>query len=116
MSKAKGLLYRSIQLSRSLHLNTGLAASYSQMIPLQMNSGMPDSAAYYLGLLQPLSAMFPGTVIDYNYNFSSALFYKLQGNYKAGLTYSMKALRIQTKRLNSGDLPSDDVVETLKFR
>ncbi len=114
INKAKECLYASIVLSRSLHLNNGLAASYAQMVPLQMNIGMPDSAAYYLSLLKPLAGMHPGTVIETNYNFSAGLFYKLQGNYKAALPYLNQALHIQTERLYNGILMSENDVKDMK--
>jgi len=96
VNKAKEYLYAAFSLASSLILYESLSASYSQMVNIQMITGKPDSALYYLDLLKQLSSKHPASIIQANYYFTAGLFYKVQGNYKGSLPYAKEALRMYT--------------------
>ena len=89
MSKARALLYQSIDLASSSNFPLQLSAAYTQMVTLQQDIGQIDSAAWYLHLLKQLSESNPD--LRLNYVQAAGLFYKRQQNFRAALPFLLES-------------------------
>src|SRR5437899_304635 len=54
LAKAKAYLYASMHLATNLNNPISLSNAYAQMVMVQMNTGKPDSALYFLTALKIL--------------------------------------------------------------
>jgi len=92
-NKATAYAHQAIALARNTNMIFRLANGYQYMITLNQGSGRPDSARYYLGLLDGLTRENPtSTKLKISYNQSAGLFYKNQGQYSKALPYMIENL------------------------
>lgn len=92
--KAKKFLQQLISLAKYLEEPKRLSGAYSLLTQLHQNTGLYDSAQYYLNQNMLLQQQFPEDVkININYNNSAGLFYRNQGRYKEALPYLLESLR-----------------------
>lgn len=92
-SKATSYAHQAIALARNTDMIFRLANGYQYMIILNQGSGRPDSARYYLGLLEALTRENPtSSKIKISYNQSAGLFYKNQGQFSKALPYMIENL------------------------
>ena len=96
MGKAKECLYRSMGITVGADLPTQLSSSYAQMTSICQNIGQPDSAIYYLTLLEKLAEGRP--TVRSNYVQAAGLYYKRQNNIKAALPFMLEALEMCAAR------------------
>jgi two-component system, NarL family, sensor histidine kinase UhpB len=98
MEKAKEFVLEAIPLADSLHYTRGLSNSYHYMVIIHQSLAQPDSAIYFLNMLEKLAADNPSQPkLRGNFNQSAGLFYKNQGNYKKALPYQLENLKILTE-------------------
>src|SRR6185437_7475989 len=90
LAKAKGCLYRSIELASAGHFGVQLSAAYTQMVFCQQDVGQVDSAGVFLRLLKHLSDSDAN--LRSNYVQAAGLFYKRQQNFKAAMPFLLEAL------------------------
>ena len=100
MVQAKRALYTTMLLAHQLKQSKILGSAYAQMVTLQTNTGVPDSAEYYLGLLKELALANPHTDLEDNYYFSAGIFFKKRGEFKTALSYMKESL---ARQIASGD-------------
>jgi signal transduction histidine kinase len=75
-----------------------LSGAYNYLITIYYQSGMPDSARYYLALAETLIKQNPDKVrMQYNFNQAAGLFYKNTGEYNRALPYMLENLKNWTK-------------------
>lgn len=89
--KAKSYNIQAIRLAEELGAAYGLSGGYAQMITINQNIGLTDSAAYYLARLAELAAKNPSNRnIQSNYNHAAGLYYKNIGDYRGALTFQLQ--------------------------
>jgi two-component system, NarL family, sensor histidine kinase UhpB len=92
--KAKNYLYQLRNLTKELGETTRLGSIYSLLTQLHQNTGLPDSALYYLNLNARLRDQFSDNIrININYYSSAGLLYKNQGKFKEALPYMLEGLK-----------------------
>lgn len=92
ISKAKEILYQGIVMARRVKTDYALSGIYSQLTILNQNSGLMDSARYYLERLQTLALKYPReNDVQGNYHHTAGLFYKNKGEFEAALQHMLKA-------------------------
>ncbi len=97
MAKAKKFAIEASHLADSLRYTGGLSNSYHYLVIIHQNMARPDSAIYFLNLLEKLATDNPSQPkLRGNFNQSAGLFYKNQGNYKKALPYQLENLKILT--------------------
>ena len=95
LQKAKVYAHQSVTLAQALKKNHRLANGYGYLVALSQNSGEPDSALYYLGLLESLVKSNPSVSrIKLSYNQSAGLFYKNQGQFSKALPHMLDNLKL----------------------
>lgn len=95
MDKAMAYGYRQIALAKALGTDFGLSSAYSSFVTLHQDQGRPDSAQYYLTLMDELvKNKSRDRKAPVNYYGTAGLFYKNQGKYKEAIPYLLEALRI----------------------
>ena len=100
MNLAKFYSISSIKLASRLNHQFGLSAAYAVLVTIgYYNTGMPDSAHFYLNkekmLVDNLTANQPNEgKIKMNYYSSAGLLYKKEGNFKEALPYLLKSLAL----------------------
>lgn len=98
VKKAKHYLYQLKSLSKQVGENVRLGSVYTLLTQLHQNTGLYDSALYYLNKNALLCKQFPDNLkININYTSSAGLFYKNQGKFKEALPYMMEALAFISK-------------------
>ena len=96
MGKAKECLHRAMDICAGADLPIQLGGAYALMTSICQNIGQPDSAIYYLTLLQKLSEGRPA--VRSNYVQAAGLYYKRQSNIKAALPFMLEALEMCAAR------------------
>ncbi len=96
IAKAKQYLYACVDLAKTIQRYRGIASATSALVNLHTESGLTDSAKYYIGQLRKLSEEHPQPEVLSSYYFTAGLFYRRQGNYKASLPFMFKTLEIYT--------------------
>jgi len=102
MNQAKNYLYATIKLSSKANDLTNQSASFSQLANIYMVSGQSDSCRYFLEKIKALAIQNPkenlvGLKLKLNYNSTSGLLYKNEGNYKAALPFFLEAFKVASK-------------------
>src|SRR5882724_8985440 len=110
MARAKAYLYASMHMAAGMNNRILLSNAYAQMVMVQMNTGKPDSALYFLTALKTLSTD-PSTpyVVNTDYNFSAGLYYKRLGNFKEALHYMLESLNDYKAEKIKEPTPGDKV-------
>ncbi len=89
---------QAVRVAKLNHHMHRLSNSYHYLVVLCQNSSQPDSALYYLGLMETLVNENPDDIkLIISYNQSAGLFYKNQGEYKKSLPYFLDNLALMTK-------------------
>lgn len=92
ISKAKEFLFQGIALAKYLKTDYALSGVYGQLTIQNQNSGLMDSARYYLERLQALSQKYPrDNDVLANYHHTAGLFYKNKGELGTALQHMLKA-------------------------
>ena len=96
MQVAKRWAYKAVYYAKQANRPLQLSAAYSLLTTFNARTNQPDSARYYLDLLKKLATESNIPKIKSNYNSTSGLFYRSQGNYKAALPFMFESLRLST--------------------
>lgn len=91
MPRAKTYLFKAIRLANELGTTHGVSGSYSQLITMNQNLGLKDSANYYFRKLEKLAEAHPDKwKVQSNYLHTAGLYYKNEGNYRLALSFQLK--------------------------
>jgi signal transduction histidine kinase len=91
MARAKSYLFQAIKLANDLGTTRGISGSYSQLITMNQNMGLKDSANYYFEKLEQLAKAHPNDIgIQSNYYHTGGLYHKNAGNYRLALSFQLK--------------------------
>ncbi len=91
MVRAKSYLFQAINLANDLGTTRGMSGSYSQLITMNQNMGLKDSATYYFKKLEQLAKAHPNdNGIQSNYYHTGGLYHKNAGNYRLALSFQLK--------------------------
>lgn len=95
LEKAKVYAHQAVTLAKSVKKDNRLANAYGYLVALSQNAGQPDSALYYLGLMESLARSNPSiSRIKISYNQAAGLFYKNQGEYTKALPFMLDNLNL----------------------
>jgi two-component system, NarL family, sensor histidine kinase UhpB len=94
INKAKSYLYQLVTLAKALNTDFGLSSGYSGLVGVHQNTGLLDSALYYLDLMKILAQNPSDKNAVTNYFSTAGLFYKNQGKFKEALPYLLEGLRL----------------------
>lgn len=97
---AKQCCFNLMALCRESNLPVPLSGAYSNLVTLDIQTNQPDSARYYLHLLEKLAGENSHSRVQSNYNLTAGLFYRKQGNYRASIPYMLEGLRLYTAEGN----------------
>jgi two-component system, NarL family, sensor histidine kinase UhpB len=92
VASEKSCLWRAMDLAERLHEPEQTDVAYVQMVTAELETGHPDSATYFLGLLKKLADEKACAVAGTNYTATAGLFYKMQSNYRAAIPFMMASL------------------------
>jgi tetratricopeptide (TPR) repeat protein len=93
LGRVKTCAFQALQIAKSLKTQFGLSGIYTHLTNYYSNSGMPDSARYYLYQMKLLQEEHPEDKnIGGNYHLTAGLFYKNKGEYEEALSHMLKAL------------------------
>jgi two-component system sensor histidine kinase UhpB len=98
--EAKRCSFNAMALSRRLGLPKVLSAAYADLVIINGQTNQPDSAKYYLSLLQQLADGSAFNKVKENYYSTAGLFYRREGNYKAALPFLENCLQLLTAEDN----------------
>jgi two-component system, NarL family, sensor histidine kinase UhpB len=98
--EAKRCSYNAMFLARRLNLPLTLSAAYSDLVIMNGQTNLPDSARYFLSLLEQLARANKAGKVQGNYYSTAGLFYRREGNYKAALPFLMECLQLYTTEDN----------------
>jgi tetratricopeptide (TPR) repeat protein len=97
LSKVKTYAFQALKIAHSLQTDVGLSGIYAHLTNYYSNSGMPDSARYYLQQMRMLVEKYPqDNDVGSNYHQTAGLFYKNKGEYEAALPHMLEALHYMT--------------------
>jgi two-component system, NarL family, sensor histidine kinase UhpB len=96
INKAMSYLHQMITLAKLLNTDFGLSSGYSGLVGVHQNTGLLDSAQYYLDLMKVLAQNPSNKKAVTNYFSTAGLFYKNQGKFKEALPYLLEGLRLST--------------------
>lgn len=100
--KAKKILYELRSFIHEMEDPKRMSGVYTLLTQLHQNTGLYDSALYYLNQNSLLRQQFPeDNLINVNYTQSAGLFYKNQGKFKEALNYLFEALEYISKTSDS---------------
>jgi two-component system sensor histidine kinase UhpB len=100
LTEAKRCSYHAMLLSRQLNLPLLLSAAYADLVVINGQTNQPDSAKYYLSLLEQLAREHFASKVQGNYYSTAGLYYRRSGNYKAALPFLQECLRLYTIQNN----------------
>ena len=93
--KSKVYAHQAVALAQSLKKDNRVANGYQYLVAISQSSGKPDSAHYYLGLMENLVKSNPSSSkIKISYNQAAGLFYKNQGEYNKALPHMLDNLKM----------------------
>jgi two-component system, NarL family, sensor histidine kinase UhpB len=94
VNKAKSYFHQEVTLAKSLRTDFGLSSGYSGLVGMHQNTGLLDSAQYYLDLMKLLAQNPSNKKAVTNYYSTAGLFYKNQGKFKEALPFLLEGLRL----------------------
>lgn len=100
VTKAKAYLYTSISISKANNYHRGLSAAYATLMYIMHDSGMPDSAEYYIGQVKNLyetSGPAEKDKMGANYYSVVAMYYKNTSAFNKAIPNFEKAIELYKK-------------------